>query len=73
MVLDGFVTRNGKTYYRENGEVVKCGLKKVGDNYYYFHLYTGALRTNKAVFIGDNEYGIPRGTYEVGADGVIAI
>jgi len=72
MELTGFVEMNGKTYYRENGEIVKCGLYKVGENYYYFHKDTGAMRT-KALFIGDNEYGIARGTYQVGADGVIIL
>ena len=69
MITDGFVTRpDGYTYYLQNMVPVK-GFAKVGEDYYFFHPKTGRVQSNKMLYVGANEYGVPAATYSFGDDG----
>ena len=49
-MLDGFVTRNGKIYYYENGKPGKIGLNYI-DGYYYFITDGGLVKTSGTYYV----------------------
>ena len=73
MIKTGFVTGGGDTFYYENTVKVK-GLKKIGDDYYFFNTGSGKMAKSTAVWVGgNNAYGLPAGTYQCAADGKLVI
>ena len=69
MIKTGFVTSGDSTFYYEN--IVRAkGLKKIGENYYFFNAGSGKMYVNKALWISSNNpYGLPSGYYDFMADG----
>ena len=55
-------------YHSVNGEHSK-GITKIGEDYYFFNLHNGEMRTAETFFVGENEYGLEPGSYYFGLDG----
>ncbi len=55
--LNGFVKKDGNTYYYINNEMQK-GLQLIDGNYYYFSSNTGAMRTGKYTVTVVNSNGL---------------
>ena len=68
LVKDGFATIDGNTYHYSDYAITK-GFAKIDGSYYLFNASTGVMRANGSYWVGDNEYGIPGGTYKFRADG----
>ncbi len=72
MILDGFVTVNGATYYYTDGEPA-LGFTKIGDDYYLFNNKSGKMYSSATLWVGPNDYGIVGGMYYFGADGKMVV
>ncbi|MBR5516070.1 MAG: hypothetical protein IKU52_07700, partial [Clostridia bacterium] len=69
LVKTGFVYGNGYQYYYNNLERAK-GFTKIGADYYFFNVSSGAMYKNTKLWVGaKNAYGVPSGYYYFGADG----
>ena len=60
-------------YYYVDGEIQKCGLTKVGNDYYYFSTTNGKMRRNQTSQVNHKaaDCDLPYGTYTFGADGKV--
>ncbi len=72
MILDGFVTVNGATYYYTDGKPA-LGFTKIGDDYYLFNNKSGKMYSSATLWVGPNDYGIVGGMYYFGADGKMVV
>ena len=72
MILDGFVTVNGATYYYTDGKPA-LGFTKIGDDYYLFNNKSGKMYSSATLWVGSNTYGIVGGMYYFGADGKMVV
>ena len=72
MILDGFVTVNGATYYYTDGEPA-LGFTKIGEDYYLFNNKSGKMYSSATLWVGPNDYGIVGGMYYFGADGKMVV
>ena len=72
MIKTGFATGGGYTYYYEDTVRAK-GLKKIGNDYYFFNTGSGKMIKSANVYVGANSYGLKSGTYTCSADGKLVI
>ena len=72
MILDGFVTVNGATYYYTDGKPA-LGFTKIGEDYYLFNNKSGKMYSSATLWVGPNDYGIVGGMYYFGADGKMVV
>ncbi len=70
--IKGWHTVGTKTYYYVNGEAVK-GLQKIGDDFYYFSTGDGNMKKDCSIWVSENDLGLARGAYNVGADGKLQL
>ena len=70
MMKNGFMTiPSGYTYHFADGNLSK-GLTKLGDDYYYFNVSSGAMNTDVNMWIdASNPYGFAAGYYYFDAEG----
>ena len=71
LIMTGFVTGNGKTYYYADGVRAK-GLTKIGEDYYFFNAGSGMMYKGATMWVPANSYGIEPGMHSFGADGKMA-
>ena len=71
LIMTGFVTGNGKTYYYADGVRAK-GLTKIGEDYYFFNAGSGMMYKDANMWVPANSYGIEPGMHSFGADGKMA-
>ena len=68
LILTGFVTGNGKTYYYADGVRAK-GLTKIGEDYYFFNAGSGMMYKDANMWVPANSYGVEPGMHYFDADG----
>ena len=69
LLMTGFVTGGGATYYYADGIRAK-GLTKIGDGYYLFNINSGKMYKDADMWVaGNNDYGIAGGMHHFNADG----
>ncbi|MBR5515762.1 MAG: InlB B-repeat-containing protein [Clostridia bacterium] len=70
LIKTGFISAsNGYSYYYDNLVLAK-GFTKLGEDYYFFNLSSGAMYVETTLWVGgDNIYGVSSGFYYFGADG----
>ncbi len=66
-MLNGFVEKDGVTYYYQNGKTATCGLIEIDGDYYYIY-WGGVVKTGKC-YVEATFCDLPVGNYEFGADG----
>ena len=71
LIMTGFVTGNGKTYYYADGVRAK-GLTKLGEDYYFFNAGSGMMYKDANMWVPANSYGVEPGMHSFGADGKMA-
>ena len=71
LIMTGFVTGNGKTYYYADGVRAK-GLTKIGEDYYFFNAGSGMMYKDATMWVPANSYGVEPGMHYFGADGKMA-
>ena len=71
LIMTGFVTGDGKTYYYADGVRAK-GLTKIGEDYYFFNAGSGMMYKDATMWVPANSYGIEPGMHSFGADGKMA-
>ena len=71
LIMTGFVTGNGKTYYYADGVRAK-GLTKIGEDYYFFNAGSGMMYKDATMWVPANSYGVEPGVHYFGADGKMA-
>ena len=71
LIMTGFVTGNGKTYYYADGVRAK-GLTKIGEDYYFFNAGSGMMYKDANMWVPANSYGVEPGMHYFGADGKMA-
>ena len=71
LIMTGFVTGNGKTYYYADGVRAK-GLTKIGEDYYFFNAGSGMMYKDANMWVPANDYGVEPGMHSFGADGKMA-
>ena len=71
LIMTGFVTGNGKTYYYADGVRAK-GLTKLGEDYYFFNAGSGMMYKDANMWVPANSYGVEPGMHYFGADGKMA-
>ena len=71
LIMTGFVTGNGKTYYYADGVRAK-GLTKIGEDYYFFNAGSGMMYKDATMWVPANSYGVEAGMHYFGADGKMA-
>ena len=71
LIMTGFVTGNGKTYYYADGVRAK-GLTKIGEDYYFFNAGSGMMYKDATMWVPANSYGVEPGMHSFGADGKMA-
>ena len=71
LIMTGFVTGNGKTYYYADGVRAK-GLTKIGEDYYFFNAGSGMMYKDANMWVPANSYGVEPGMHSFGADGKMA-
>ncbi len=71
LIMTGFVTGSGKTYYYADGVRAK-GLTKIGEDYYFFNAGSGMMYKDATMWVPANSYGIEPGMHSFGADGKMA-
>lgn len=74
MMKTGFYTvPSGYTYYIED-LVLRKGLSKIGDDYYFFNAGSGSMYKDTSLWIGaDNAFGLAAGYYTFQSDGKMYI
>ena len=68
LIMTGFVTGNGKTYYYADGVRAK-GLTKVGEDYYFFNAGSGMMYKDANMWVPANDYGVEPGMHSFDAEG----
>ena len=68
LIMTGFVTGNGKTYYYADGVRAK-GLTKIGEDYYFFNAGSGMMYKDATMWVPANSYGVEPGMHYFGAEG----
>ena len=68
LIMTGFVTGNGKTYYYADGVRAK-GLTKIGEDYYFFNTGSGMMYKDANMWVPANSYGVEPGMHYFDADG----
>ena len=71
LIMTGFVSGNGKTYYYADGVRAK-GLTKIGEDYYFFNAGSGMMYKDANMWVPANSYGVEPGMHYFGADGKMA-
>ena len=71
LIMTGFVTGSGKTYYYADGVRAK-GLTKIGEDYYFFNAGSGMMYKDATMWVPANSYGVEPGMHYFGADGKMA-
>ena len=71
LIMTGFVTGNGKTYYYADGVRAK-GLTKIGEDYYFFNAGSGMMYKDANMWVPANSYGVEPGMHYFDADGKMA-
>ena len=71
LIMTGFVTGSGKTYYYADGVRAK-GLTKIGEDYYFFNAGSGMMYKDATMWVPANSYGVEPGVHYFGADGKMA-
>ena len=71
LIMTGFVTGDGKTYYYADGVRAK-GLTKIGEDYYFFNAGSGMMYKDANMWVPANSYGVEPGMHYFGADGKMA-
>ncbi len=71
LIMTGFVTGSGKTYYYADGVRAK-GLTKIGEDYYFFNAGSGMMYKDANMWVPANSYGVEPGMHYFGADGKMA-
>ncbi len=71
LIMTGFVTGSGKTYYYADGVRAK-GLTKIGEDYYFFNAGSGMMYKDANMWVPANDYGVEPGMHSFGADGKMA-
>ena len=71
LIMTGFVTGSGKTYYYADGVRAK-GLTKIGEDYYFFNAGSGMMYKDANMWVPANSYGVEPGMHSFGADGKMA-
>ena len=71
LIMTGFVTGNGKTYYYADGVRAK-GLTKIGEDYYFFNAGSGMMYKDANMWVPANSYGVEPGMHYFGAEGKMA-
>ena len=68
LIMTGFVTGNGKTYYYADGVRAK-GLTKIGEDYYFFNAGSGMMYKDANMWVPANSYGVEPGMHYFDAEG----
>ena len=68
LIMTGFVTGNGKTYYYADGVRAK-GLTKIGEDYYFFNAGSGMMYKDANMWVPANDYGVEPGMHYFDAEG----
>ena len=68
LIMTGFVTGDGKTYYYADGVRAK-GLTKIGEDYYFFNAGSGMMYKDATMWVPANSYGVEPGMHYFDADG----
>ena len=69
LIMTGFVTGGGKTFYYADGVRAK-GLTKIDEDYYFFNARSGMMYKDAHMWVaGNNDYGFVGGMYYFGTDG----
>ena len=71
LIMTGFVTGNGKTYYYADGVRAK-GLTKIGEDYYFFNAGSGMMYKDATMWVPANSYGVEPGMHYFDAEGKMA-
>ena len=71
LIMTGFVTGSGKTYYYADGVRAK-GLTKIGEDYYFFNAGSGMMYKDANMWVPANSYGVEPGMHYFGAEGKMA-
>ena len=71
LIMTGFVTGDGKTFYYADGVRAK-GLTKIGEDYYFFNAGSGMMYKDANMWVPANDYGVEPGMHSFGADGKMA-
>ena len=71
LIMTGFVTGNGKTYYYADGVRAK-GLTKIGEDYYFFNAGSGMMYKDANMWVPANSYGVEPGMHYFDAEGKMA-
>ena len=71
LIMTGFVTGGGYTYYYNNGKRA-LGFTEIGEDYYFFNAVSGKMYTDATLWVGANDYGIEGGMHRFGTDGKMA-
>ena len=72
LIMTGFVTGGGKTFYYADGVRAK-GLTKIDEDYYFFNARSGMMYKDANMWVGKNTYGVEPGMHYFGADGKMVI
>ena len=68
LIMTGFVTGNGKTFYYADGVRAK-GLTKIGEDYYFFNAGSGMMYKDANMWVPANSYGVEPGMHYFDAEG----
>ena len=68
LIMTGFVTGGGKTFYYADGVRAK-GLTKIDEDYYFFNARSGMMYKDANMWVGKNTYGVEPGMHYFNADG----
>ena len=68
LIMTGFVTGSGKTYYYADGVRAK-GLTKLGEDYYFFNAGSGMMYKDATMWVPANSYGVEPGMHYFDAEG----
>ena len=68
LIMTGFVTGSGKTYYYADGVRAK-GLTKIGEDYYFFNAGSGMMYNDSTMWVPANDYGVEPGMHSFDAEG----
>ena len=68
LLMTGFVTGGGATYYYADGVRTK-GFTKIDNAYYIFNINSGKMYKDATMWVGANNYGVEPGMHYFDADG----
>ena len=72
LIMTGFVTGGGKTFYYADGVRAK-GLTKIDEDYYFFNARSGMMYKDANMWVGKNTYGVEPGMHYFNADGKMVV